>query len=399
MRKELKVFSLGELLNDRANINFDLAIQRNYVWKEDTSSLLINSIFSGYSIGQITVMIDNDGVMHIIDGKQRLTTLGDFLDGKTRLNLDFPLVDGVNIASHKFEDLTQELKEKFLDSNVEVLEYYELTEIERDEVFRRLNNGIPLTAIEKTRALAQGEVVDFLNKVSATDFFTKKVSISDSAKNRQVHQEAILQVLALLLDKPTGFASKDLQTLALELKNDGITKKLQKQVLDTAKYLASAYTDNSAFLKKIHISSLFKVALKAQEQKISPEIFGEWTKNFFKQTKVGTTYATACGSGSARYENVVKRLREMEKYYDANIATTTLVPAEDTAKPVKNNQKAITKTSENKSSSKKTKTKNIKEDDEEEKDLIRKGKRTIRDIVKEAEEQNYLPKAPTPLDE
>lgn len=382
--------TINDFLWDSKQVDFDLAIQRNYVWKEDVASLLIHSVLSGFSIGLIVAQ-NIDDVQHILDGKQRLMTLANYLNNKFALHINTsPVVtiftnvlenteetNEIIVAGLKFNELPEELQNRFTDYVITILQYQDISNTERDEIFKRLNNGVPLTTIEKTRAMAQGTVTMFLNDVANTDFFQKKVSISESGKNRYVHHEAILQILAVLLDKPTGVGSKDLQKLALELKREGIAQEVQDKVLNTAKYLANAYTDNASFLKKIHLSSIFKVAQQAINSSIDAPVFGEWTKSFFKETKAGTVYADACGSGSARYENVVKRLREMEKHYTENIGITAIVP--DTEEKPKENKKT-----------KKDKVIDIakqdrKEDRELRKDLVRKGSKTVKQSSKQTE--------------
>jgi hypothetical protein len=331
MKTKTVKISIQKLLKD--TLNFDLAIQRNEVWKQEQKDLLIHSILSSLHINLFHIQI-NEKNKGVLDGKQRLTTILKFVNNEEALGKYIPTIKNgetdLDLKMYKFEDMPENIKKIILDYEIEIEEYSDLTDIERDEIFRRLNNGTVLTAIEKTRAMAQGAVTSFLNEMSDTIFFKSKSSIPEKSKNRFVHHECILQIIAIFTDRAMEFSSAGLQKLALELKEDGIPKEVKDKIINTADYLSKAYPDASSFLRKVHIPMIFKTALLAQERDTTPEIFYEWTKKFFKDnnTKKNTPYVNACRSGSAKYDRVVTRIREMTNHFTKNIDSVKL-PTEE----------------------------------------------------------------------
>ncbi len=352
MKKVNVKVTISALLEDRNKIDTSLAIQRNYVWKEDTeASLLIDSILRGYPVPELEAMVIGDGIRMILDGKQRLTTIQNYFDNKFALDSSIlPIAtDSRNfpLAGATYSTLPQELKDRFDNFELKFEDCYDVTPEERDEIFRRLNNGKPLTQIEKTRALAHGEVVEYLNEVSKHPFYAEKVQIADSSKTRFVDNESILQVLAVLMKKTIDLSGKDLQTFTLDLRDaGGIPAEIKEQVKKAADYMNTAFvptstkTTKTAFLRKAHLPMLFVQALKSIEKGIKAEIFAQWAKDFFNYAKSGTPYGKAAGSGVATYKNVTIRLTEMSKHFDNNIDKTVVEAPVNTNKPAADNKPA-----------------------------------------------------------
>ena len=59
--------------------------QRNLVWSSKQKSELIESIIMGIPLPAFYVKENPEGVYVVVDGKQRLSTLFDFIDGKFKL--------------------------------------------------------------------------------------------------------------------------------------------------------------------------------------------------------------------------------------------------------------------------------------------------------------------------
>lgn len=350
-KKNVKV-AISALMEDRSKIDTSLAIQRNFVWKEDTeSSLLIDSILRGYPVPELESMVIAEGnIRMILDGKQRFTSIENFYDNKFALdNNILPIaLDSriVPLAGLTYSSLPQELKDRFDNFELKFEDCYDVTPEERDEIFRRLNNGKPLTQIEKTRAMAHGEVVEFLNEISKHPFYAEKVQIADSSKNRFVDTESILQVIAVLMMKspvnpidPIDLSGKDLQAFSLKLRDaGGVPADIKEKIKKAADYMNEAFIPTSnkstktAFLRKAHLPMLFVQALKAIEKGIKAEIFAQWAKDFFNFAKSGTPYGKAAGSGVATYKNVTIRLTEMGKHFDAHIDKTVIETPANTGK-------------------------------------------------------------------
>lgn len=135
--------------------NFDPEYQRKSIWSEEKKSFLINSIVRNFPIPPIFLhqkIDDSSGMTRydVIDGKQRLTAIIEFLENKLPISdessedslsgLYFKDLDSPQYADYKKRFWRYSLSIEYIDtSDKEVI----------DSIFDRLNrNGEPLTGQE-----------------------------------------------------------------------------------------------------------------------------------------------------------------------------------------------------------------------------------------------------------
>lgn len=298
-------------------INFDLVIQRKRdIWDVKRQSILIHSILSGYPISTLFATKE-ENVYNFLDGKQRLGSTLNFIRDNFKLHPQTPPIGEIQIAGLKFSELPEELQNKIKQYEIDVVCIEEITQEEMEELFYRLNNGVPLRQIETTRALLGAKVLRFVEAIAEMDFFARKVNLSASARRRYVDQELILQILALIYNSDTGFSSKEIQNFVKTLRNTEIQDTLRAKIQNACYYLNEAFPKKEKFLKKIHVPMLFYIVLelieKGELSRISAVEFGQWAKIFFDNPP--TEYVEACRSSSARKDNVQKRLSTMKKEF------------------------------------------------------------------------------------
>ena len=117
-------------------------------WDATTKSLLVESVINNLSIPAFffEVGLDADGVElnQVIDGQQRLTTLGQFHKNKFKLvpASDAPYIspNSVHYAGRTFDELHPVYKSAFLRYRLTVIKLRDLEGM-RLEVFRRINQG------------------------------------------------------------------------------------------------------------------------------------------------------------------------------------------------------------------------------------------------------------------
>ena len=80
-------YSLGELQNvvEANDIITDPDYQRNYVYDNKHASLLVESILIGIPIPIIYLAEEDDGVLSVIDGQQRITSFVRYLRNEFQL--------------------------------------------------------------------------------------------------------------------------------------------------------------------------------------------------------------------------------------------------------------------------------------------------------------------------
>jgi hypothetical protein len=309
------------LLKNETKTRFDLSIQRGFVWDAERKSLFINSLIEGYPVPAFYALDSTeDDFLWLLDGKQRLGTVLAYLKEEFALSKNTPNINDVDIAGLKFSELPEEFQDEIKNFGFNIWKFKNITELERDQLFYRLNYGMALSKMELTRVVASSKVMDFINDISAQEFFQLKVAISDSQKNRYVDEEVILQIISILMNGHNeGFSGKELKALALNLKENGIPENIQEIVKTTTNYLDQAIPVKEKFMKKLNIPIAFYIAQKAINDDVEPLKFGGFLQDFF--ANLPDAYYLATQSGSAKKENIKDRIDSMSKYYDENIKT------------------------------------------------------------------------------
>lgn len=127
--------------------------QRNYIYADGKKDVaVIQSILKGYPIGLIYFNKVADDKYEILDGQQRITSIGRFLTGK------FPIIDENGMQQY-FSGLAEDLQRKILETKLTIYECSG-TESEIKEWFRTINIvGVPLNDQELLNAIYSGPFV------------------------------------------------------------------------------------------------------------------------------------------------------------------------------------------------------------------------------------------------
>lgn len=163
--------------------------QRNYIYADGKRDVAcIDSILKGYPLGLIYFNKVSDDSFEVLDGQQRITSIGRFITGK------FAIIDSNNNRNY-FSGLSKDQQQKIL--NYELLIYEcEGSESEIKEWFQTINiAGIPLNEQELRNAIYSGPFVteakqEFSNSGNAKQ--QKWQSYIKGVVNRQdILQEAL----------------------------------------------------------------------------------------------------------------------------------------------------------------------------------------------------------------
>lgn len=127
--------------------------QRNYIYADGKRDVaVIESVLKGYPLGLIYFNKVADNKFEVLDGQQRITSLGRYVTGKFALQDD-------NGIPRKFLGLPTDLQQKILDTRLLVYEC-EGTEREIKEWFQTINiAGVPLNNQELLNAVFSGPFV------------------------------------------------------------------------------------------------------------------------------------------------------------------------------------------------------------------------------------------------
>ena len=191
--------------------------QRNEVWDMKKRSQLIESLMLKIPLPMFYVQSDEDGILTVVDGLQRLSTIRDFVLGEDYLNLKkddgtrreefrgmgFKL-KGLEFWSEyegkQFYQLPPKLQNRILEAQVQVTVIHPTTpEVVRRNIFKRINTGgIQLNSQEIRNAIYAGPATNLLNELSNIDSFNKVMGNSVN-RLRMQDKELILRFLSFLI--------------------------------------------------------------------------------------------------------------------------------------------------------------------------------------------------------
>jgi hypothetical protein len=333
---------------DKDTISFKNVVQRSFVWEKHRMSELIWSIIMGYPIPPIYAErgdTDNDKVKiyDVMDGQQRNTSIYKFMKDEFSLTelKPIPYLDengnecSIDISGKKFSELEEELQDIIKDATITVKYYDNLDQSQKAEMFRRLNNGKPLST--KSRTLASAKNIGSLLDIGSHNLFEKMLT----DKARQNKNQAVIVVKAwTMLNNDVGvisFASKDFNPM---IESVEITEQEKENLVNVFDYIVNVHDgliDNKekAVAKKLytetHMISLIPYISNAINDGISEAMFGEFLVDFFKtdnNSDAYSKYMEAASNGVARNASIVVRDEVLGKSYkeffktDENMLTT-----------------------------------------------------------------------------
>jgi len=179
----------------------DPEFQRDFVWKVDKQSKLIESCIMRIPLPVFYVAEAPDGRVIVVDGLQRLTTFSRFWQDKLRLTgLKARDPDAEHPLEGKcFSDLSVTLQERVVDTplTMYILDS-KAPERARLDIFERVNGGDPLTRQQMRNALYSGPATVWLRKAAKSDAFRRATGGSLNARTMR-DREAINRFCAFNL--------------------------------------------------------------------------------------------------------------------------------------------------------------------------------------------------------
>ena len=171
--------------------------QRELVWDPRKKCELIESIIMGIPIPVFYVKENEDGVYVVVDGKQRLTTLFDFINGKFALERLNILRD---YRGKRFKDLSPLDQNKIEDCSLS-LNVIKAPTSDRVmfDLFDRVNRGgTPINNQEMRNALYQGNSTRLIDELSKNPEFIAATENAISSKHMK-DRYLILRFLAFYM--------------------------------------------------------------------------------------------------------------------------------------------------------------------------------------------------------
>lgn len=203
--------SFGEIAN--LHVNRELVIQPEYQrlfrWSNQQKSHLIESILLELPVPQIFVIENHDGVLELIDGLQRVSTILQFMEPES-INLDPLILDGCSLIPGlnglAFTDLPLSLRLRLKRSPIRTVVIKKQSKgFLRYEMFKRLNTGgsnLEPQEIRNCSARMIGEsgikFYNFLVRLSESeDFAACAEYLPQPDKEKKATEELVLRFFAV----------------------------------------------------------------------------------------------------------------------------------------------------------------------------------------------------------
>ncbi|WP_428943251.1 GmrSD restriction endonuclease domain-containing protein [Pantoea sp. FN060301] len=184
--------------------------QRNFVWKIEQASRLVESFLMGLPVPQIFLYVNDEDQLEVIDGQQRLLSVKYFFEGffgeadsKGRRQ-EFRLKGLSEISQYngkKYSDLSAKEQRKLRNSTLRAINIKQLVPSTRNDsvfhIFERLNTGgTQLKPQEIRNAVYRGKIVECLKELNSLPQWQEILGIKKQDKN-QKDVELILRLFSL----------------------------------------------------------------------------------------------------------------------------------------------------------------------------------------------------------
>lgn len=242
------------------------AYQRGLVWSLKYKQLLIDSILREFDIPKFYLRrIDREPYnWEILDGQQRLNAIWEFRSDEFPVSDDADPVNGHEIAGLFYKDLHYDVSGNFDSYPLDVVTVDEAEDNEIEDMFLRLQHGIPLNAAEKRNAIGGG-IRDFIRELAESHkLMTQSVNI-DSA--RYSHDEIIAQMLLVEMHGgPTSLHHNRLEKMYRDYKSFRESSSVATKLKKVLNFLARAFPKQTPELSKVNVISLYIVASESLEK-------------------------------------------------------------------------------------------------------------------------------------
>lgn len=329
------VKNLKNMYDGKNTLQMDHVIQRQSgQWDGDRlkKSLLVHSILASYPVPPVyclkEAVSDKDYSYSILDGKQRLTTVFDYIDGRYPLDAETPAVTiddtSYELGGKYFTDLDMECQQEILRFKFTIYGFEDADDDLIEEIFFRLNNSTPLSKPQKAMPLCGVENAKFIKSLLSDKFFSEICQFSALQRRKSDDMCTLLQSMMLLDSRYGGYeyasiSADEIMRYAAHIKNN-YSEEQKERLFDIIEYLEKVFPEKDKMLKKINIPIVILAADTAMGTdynsakniyRVGPMYFRQWFSYFFDECY--DTYKQYCSSGSIKKEKTTKRIEIMEQ--------------------------------------------------------------------------------------
>jgi hypothetical protein len=168
--------------------------QRGFVWSKKQMSQFVESVLLNFPLPPLYINQDINGNYIVVDGRQRITTLRQFISDEFKLQNLEALTD---LNGKKFSELEGVLQSKIEDKklNLYLIKPSVPLEVVYDIFYRINTKGTNLNRQEIRNCIFLGKATELLSKLAETAIF-KQATDNGISPKRMKDQETVLRFLA-----------------------------------------------------------------------------------------------------------------------------------------------------------------------------------------------------------
>jgi len=186
MKNNMTIKILYEQLRDGKIIS-DIELQREIVYNTEKQMLVIDSIVNGIPLPAFYFWKNNEGILEVLDGKQRIEAIKKFIE------------NDIQYQDKLWKQTNKKIQDIINNTELSIIVCEGKEKLKR-EIFRRINTlGVPLSPYEVLNGLFHGEYLRGLTVYVGQDRDVLKVL---NANSRGKNQYRILQLLMELKNLP-----------------------------------------------------------------------------------------------------------------------------------------------------------------------------------------------------
>jgi len=296
----------------RGKYNMNHKLQRKEgQWSNLQRGELIESLLLAYPIDPIRCDVKDDGINYVFDGVQRSTNICNYINDVFRLPraLKPITIDGntYEIAGKKFSQLDEVVQDKIKSSEIQVYLFTGATDNDIREMYRRQNNGKPLSNTQKRTAVESDELSEIIFSLADHIFFEKV--LSKTQLKRDVQRDLVREILMLTETNDendfTSFKSNDINNFIIWYADNINAKKIElvRQSLDKLNESFEELNINTLSIPMIVFSGYRVIKDKKSFSK-----FIEVINSFIENYDTNEEYKQYCQGGTTSQSNVRGRL-------------------------------------------------------------------------------------------
>lgn len=322
---------------EKGQIDLNYYIQRpDDQWNKEQKTLIIHSVIKNFPIPELfTIKELETNKVFALDGKQRLTVLREFVNDGFAIDEEHSNVvfEGkeIEVGGCLFSELSEELQEHIESYTLYFRQIEEAEEYEVNEMFYALNNGKPLTRVQKARSFMKKDWIQKIKETKEHPFMEELAYFTDKQRKNNDDENVLLQFMILERYKDEDMKNMSAFNVAEYGKNlqedEMLNEKYLSELKETFNFLKLGYGDatDKIIMKKANLPYVLNVANRIRKQgNVHPQLLFK-AFNAFKTAINGkaenlsgieTNYNDYAKKHTTDRANVIGKRTEMNKFID-----------------------------------------------------------------------------------